>query len=162
MGSGLRLPNLQAFSACNPRAFHQRHSFSKVGKAASHQNCVLMSQLGQRQTFRDVCVPSAGLVSNITRPGGKITGFENFRPEIGGKWLGLLREAAPAVTRVGIVFDPENTSLAALRKVIETAAPTLGIQTIAIGEETFRYLQGRPAMLLVPPVALPDPFAGSS
>jgi len=58
----------------------------------------------------------AGFVSNITRPGGNITGFENFQPEIGGKWLGLLREAAPAVTRVGILLDPENTSLAALRK----------------------------------------------
>src|SRR5262249_28958904 len=75
----------------------------------------------------------AGFVSNIARPGGNITGFENFQPEIGGKWLGLLKEAAPAVTRVGSVLDPENSSLVALRRVIEDAALKLGVEAIAIG-----------------------------
>src|SRR5262249_21106445 len=75
----------------------------------------------------------AGFVSNITRPGGNITGFENFQGDIGSKWLGLLKEAAPAVTRVGIVLDPDNSSLAALRKAIEAAAPKLGVQTAALG-----------------------------
>jgi ABC-type uncharacterized transport system substrate-binding protein len=64
----------------------------------------------------------AGFVSNIARPGGNITGFENFQPGIGSKWLGLLKEAAPAVTRVGILLDPENSSLAALRQVVEAPA----------------------------------------
>jgi len=74
----------------------------------------------------------AGFVRNIARPGGNITGFENFQPQIGGKWLGLLKEAAPAVTRVAIVLQPGNSSLAALRQAIETAAPTLGVQTTAL------------------------------
>jgi putative ABC transport system substrate-binding protein len=74
----------------------------------------------------------AGFVSNIARPGGNITGFENFQPQIGGKWLGLLKEAAPAVTQVAIVLQPGNPSLAALRQAIETAAPTLGVQTTAL------------------------------
>src|SRR5262249_45672153 len=42
---------------------------------------------------------SAGFVTNITHPGGNITGFENFLGDIGSKWLGLLKEAAPGVTR---------------------------------------------------------------
>jgi putative ABC transport system substrate-binding protein len=75
----------------------------------------------------------AGFVSNIARPGGNITGFENFQPETGGKWLELLKEAAPAMTRAGILLQPENSSLAALRRVIEAAAPKLGVQPIAIG-----------------------------
>jgi putative ABC transport system substrate-binding protein len=75
----------------------------------------------------------AGFVTNITHPGGNITGFENFLGDMGSKWLGLLKEAAPAVVRVGIVLDPDNSSLAALRKAIEAAAPKLGVQTAALG-----------------------------
>jgi putative ABC transport system substrate-binding protein len=75
----------------------------------------------------------AGFVSNIARPGGNVTGFENFQTETGGKWLELLKEAAPAMTRAGILLQPENSSLAALRQVIEAAAPKLGIQAITVG-----------------------------
>jgi putative ABC transport system substrate-binding protein len=75
----------------------------------------------------------AGFVSNIPRPGGNITGFENFQPETGGKWLELLKEAVPAMTRAGILLQPENSSLATLRQVIEAAAPKIGVQAIAIG-----------------------------
>jgi putative tryptophan/tyrosine transport system substrate-binding protein len=74
-----------------------------------------------------------GFVGNIAHPGGNITGFENFEPEIGGKWLALLKETAPAVTRVGVLLDPENTSLATLRRAIEAAAPGLSVQVIALG-----------------------------
>jgi putative ABC transport system substrate-binding protein len=75
----------------------------------------------------------AGFVNNIARPGGNITGFENFQPETGGKWLELLKEAVPSMTRAGILVQPENSSLAALRQVIEAAAPKLGVQASAIG-----------------------------
>jgi putative ABC transport system substrate-binding protein len=75
----------------------------------------------------------AGFVSNVTRPGGNITGFENFQPEIGGKWLELLKQAAPTVTRAGIVLSPENSSHAALRHAAEAAAPALGMQVTALG-----------------------------
>lgn len=74
----------------------------------------------------------AGFVSNIARPGGNITGFENFQPEIGGKWLGLLKEAAPAVTRVGILLQLENSSLAAMGRVVEKTAPEFGVQLTAL------------------------------
>jgi len=51
---------------------------------------------------------------------------------MGGKWLELLKEAALTVTRVGIVLQPNNSSLAALRQAIETAARGLGVQTTAL------------------------------
>ena len=75
----------------------------------------------------------AGFVSSIARPGGNITGFENFQPKIAGKWLGLLKEAAPFVTRVGILLQLENSSLATLRQVIEKPAPELGLGATALG-----------------------------
>ena len=47
-----------------------------------------------------------GIIENMARPGGNITGFTNYDPEIGGKWLELLKEAAPNLTRAAIVFNP--------------------------------------------------------
>jgi putative ABC transport system substrate-binding protein len=50
----------------------------------------------------------AGLVANPTRPEGNLTGFTNFELSIGGKWLEILKELAPSITRLAIVFDPDN------------------------------------------------------
>ena len=49
-----------------------------------------------------------GFVTNLARPGGNVTGFMSFEHSIGGKWLELLKGAAPATTRVAIYFDPET------------------------------------------------------
>ena len=48
----------------------------------------------------------AGYVESLSRPGSNITGFSTFEPEIGGKWLEALKEAAPHIQRVGVVMDP--------------------------------------------------------
>jgi putative ABC transport system substrate-binding protein len=48
-----------------------------------------------------------GLVKNIARPDGNITGFSNSEPAIGGKWLEYLTAAAPHVTRVAIAYNPD-------------------------------------------------------
>jgi putative ABC transport system substrate-binding protein len=50
----------------------------------------------------------AGLVSNLARPGGNITGFTSLTPELGTKRLGLLKEAFPDITRVGVLRNPRN------------------------------------------------------
>jgi ABC-type uncharacterized transport system substrate-binding protein len=52
----------------------------------------------------------AGFVSSLAKPGGNITGFVAFEYTIGGKWLGLLRETAPQVTRVAVLRDVANAS----------------------------------------------------
>jgi putative ABC transport system substrate-binding protein len=49
-----------------------------------------------------------GFVTNMRRPEGNITGFTNFEISMGGKWIEKLREIAPHVTRVGILFNPAN------------------------------------------------------
>ncbi len=48
----------------------------------------------------------AGFVDSLARPGGNATGFMNFEYSIGGKWLELLKEIAPGVTRVAVLRDP--------------------------------------------------------
>jgi putative ABC transport system substrate-binding protein len=61
--------------------------------------------------FTQVADPvSAGFVASMAKPGGNITGFTLFDYEIGAKWLGLLTEIAPNVTRVGVIREPTSTS----------------------------------------------------
>jgi putative ABC transport system substrate-binding protein len=64
--------------------------------------------------FTNVSDPDgAGLVKSVSHPGGNITGFSNLEPSIGSKWLEILHEIAPAVTRVAVPFNPEASPVSA-------------------------------------------------
>jgi putative ABC transport system substrate-binding protein len=51
----------------------------------------------------------SGLVSSLSHPGGNVTGFVTTEASLGGKWLDLLKQIAPAITRTAIIFHPETT-----------------------------------------------------
>jgi putative ABC transport system substrate-binding protein len=51
---------------------------------------------------------SRGFVASLARPGGNITGFTNFDFPMGGKWVQTLKEVAPTVTRVAVIYNPET------------------------------------------------------
>ena len=53
----------------------------------------------------------SGLVSSLAHPGGNITGFTNYEYTMAGKWLETLREVAPGVKRVAVIYNPDNASL---------------------------------------------------
>jgi putative tryptophan/tyrosine transport system substrate-binding protein len=53
-----------------------------------------------------------GLVASVTHPGGNITGFTVWDLSIGGKWIDLLREIAPGLDRIGIMYNPDTTAYA--------------------------------------------------
>jgi putative ABC transport system substrate-binding protein len=73
-----------------------------------------------------------GFVASLARPGGNLTGFTNFEPSIGGKWLGLLKEVAPKLARAATMFHPDAAPHAPfLQRSIEAASLALGISTIA-------------------------------
>ena len=73
-----------------------------------------------------------GFVTNLASPGGNITGFSLFEFSLGGKWVGLLKDVAPDVTRVAYVFHPEvGPFYSLLLKSVEAATAALGIATIA-------------------------------
>jgi putative ABC transport system substrate-binding protein len=74
----------------------------------------------------------AGFVQSLARPGGNITGFSTFEPEIGGKWLENLHEAAPAIRRVAVVFEPGFQGFASLLQTVEAVAPSMGMTTSSI------------------------------
>jgi ABC-type uncharacterized transport system substrate-binding protein len=74
----------------------------------------------------------AGFVSSMSRPGGNATGFINFEYAIGAKWLELLKEIAPRVTRAAIVRDAAITAGIGMWGAIQAVAASLGIDVIPV------------------------------
>jgi len=76
--------------------------------------------------FVNVADPvGAGFVDSLARPGGNATGFTPFEYSISGKWLELLKEIAPGVTRVAVIRDPATPTGPAQFGVIQAVAPSL-------------------------------------
>jgi putative ABC transport system substrate-binding protein len=69
----------------------------------------------------------SGLVASLARPGGNATGFTGFEYSMGAKWLELLREIAPRMTRVAVLRDPASPQGLGQLGAIQTAAPSAGI-----------------------------------
>jgi putative ABC transport system substrate-binding protein len=105
----------------------------------------------------------AGFVTSLANPGGNITGFSMYEPDMGTKWLGILKEIAPSITRVGIMFNPDTAPGRGVffERAIETVAPSLSLKPFAIpvrdGPEIERAIaavaQDSKTGLLVPPDA---------
>jgi putative tryptophan/tyrosine transport system substrate-binding protein len=74
----------------------------------------------------------AGFVNSMSRPGGNATGFINFEYTMGAKWLELLRDIAPRVTRAAIVRDSAITAGIGMWGAIQAVAPSLGIEVIPV------------------------------
>jgi ABC-type uncharacterized transport system substrate-binding protein len=69
---------------------------------------------------------ASGMVANLGRPGGNVTGIFLDFPELGGKWLELLKEVAPKISRVAVIWDPATGRVPL--KGAEAAAPSLRLQ----------------------------------
>jgi putative ABC transport system substrate-binding protein len=70
----------------------------------------------------------AGFVDSLARPGGNATGFTHFEYGISAKWLQLLKEIAPGVTRAAVLRDPAIASGVGQFAVIQSVAPPLGVE----------------------------------
>jgi putative ABC transport system substrate-binding protein len=70
-------------------------------------------------------------VESFSRPGGNVTGFTPYEPSLGGKWVSLLKEVAPDVSHLGIIYNPEpGNNSAAFRQSIEEVSKKTGIASI--------------------------------
>ena len=74
----------------------------------------------------------AGFVDSLARPGGNATGFTLFEYGISGKWLELLKEIAPAVTRAAVIRDPAQTAGTDQFGAIQSVAPSVGVEVTPI------------------------------
>jgi len=73
-----------------------------------------------------------GFVGSLAHPGGNVTGFQNFEPAVAGKWLGLLKEVAPALVRTAITVYPDTAAHSQFLSAAQAVAPSLGIEVSAI------------------------------
>ena len=70
----------------------------------------------------------SGFVESLARPGGNATGFVQFEYSLSGKWLELLKQIAPGVTRAAVLWDPAITAGIGQFAVIQSVAPSLGVE----------------------------------
>ena len=75
----------------------------------------------------------AGYVNSLARPGRNATGFTLFEYGIGAKWLELLKELAPRVTRVAVIRDPTIAAGIGFFGAIQSVAPSIGVELIPLG-----------------------------
>jgi putative ABC transport system substrate-binding protein len=103
-----------------------------------------------------------GLVASLARPGGNVTGFTNFEYATGGKWLEILKEIAPAVTRVALIANLKNPNTALYMRTIEPAAPGLGLHLSVAGvndvAEIERAIEASAREAKVGLLIMPDPL----
>ena len=93
-----------------------------------------------RQTTRTIpivfaIVPDpvgAGLIANLARPGGNVTGFLSFEYGLSGKWLELLKQIAPSVTRAAIFRDADVSGGIGQFAAIASMAPSLGVDAVPV------------------------------
>ena len=74
-----------------------------------------------------------GLVASFARPGGNVTGFTNVEASLGGKWLELLKELAPRVTRISVMFNPKTSPGGGFYywRLVENAAASFPVKVTA-------------------------------
>ena len=75
----------------------------------------------------------SGYVGSLAHPGGNVTGFHNYEPAVGGKWLGVLKQIAPRVRRVGVVHVPEIAANVAFIRVADAISKSLGVTVTGLG-----------------------------
>jgi len=86
----------------------------------------------------------SGFVSNLARPGGHVTGFTSFEFSIGSKWLETLKQIAPAVRRVAVVFNPDTAPFAPLfwQPVVDAGARSFAVAPMQMPVRDGRELAG--------------------
>ena len=74
----------------------------------------------------------AGLVASLAHPGGNVTGNTILGPDLGPKRLQLIKEVVPSISRVAFLWNPDNASNVVILEELRAAAPTLGLELIAV------------------------------
>jgi putative ABC transport system substrate-binding protein len=83
----------------------------------------------------------SSLVESLSRPGGNATGFMQFEYNLCAKWPELLKEIAPGMTRAAVLRDPDTSNGIGQFAVIQSAAPSLGVEVIPINVRDARAVE---------------------
>jgi putative ABC transport system substrate-binding protein len=102
--------------------------------------------------FAQVSDPvGAGFVASLAHPGGNITGFALFEFAIGAKWLELLKQIVPSVTRVAVIYDPVTPSATGFLPLIEAAGRSFGVDVFVHGVRDINEIEGAISALAAEP-----------
>jgi putative ABC transport system substrate-binding protein len=119
---------------------HRPSDFARFSKSRKHADelVALVPDVIIPIVFNNVADPvGGGFVKSMARPGGNTTGFIQFESSLSGKWLELLKEIAPSVTRVAVLRDAAITSGIGQFAVIQSVTPSIGVDVSVInGRET--------------------------
>src|SRR6185369_15078516 len=85
---------------------------------------------------------AAGLVDSLAKPGGNATGFMIFEYSLAGKWLELLKQIAPGMTRVAVLRDPATPTGPAQFGIIQAAAPSVGVEVTPVNMRDAPEIEG--------------------
>lgn len=85
---------------------------------------------------------NSGFVESLARPGGNLTGFTNFEAEIGGKWIELLKEAAPNLARALVLLHQDAPANVAMMRAAEAAAPSSRMTVTPAGVQNAPDIEG--------------------
>ncbi len=136
-----------------------------------HTTAAIVALLRETRTIPIVFVAvtdpiGSGFVTSLSRPGGNVTGFIDLEPSLGSKWVEMLKQMVPNLTRLGCIFNPTTAAGGGsyYMNSVEAAASSLGVQAVAAPahnaeeiERVLTSLAGDPAGGLV---VMPDIFNG--
>jgi putative tryptophan/tyrosine transport system substrate-binding protein len=71
-----------------------------------------------------------GFVAALAKPAGNMTGFSNYEPTLAGKWLELVKQVAPPVERIAVLFNPSTAPHSIFLRPLETAASSLAVKLV--------------------------------
>ena len=152
-----------------PRRFRQGAGRVDAGRAPARSTTAVRALLAETRTIPIVFVSVSDPVgekfaASLARPGGNATGFTNVEATMGGKWLELLKEVAPLLRRVGILFNPRVAVAGGsfFLPPIEAAAPAFALTLNILPVHTVREMEQAVAALAREPnsalVVPPDVF----
>jgi ABC-type uncharacterized transport system substrate-binding protein len=72
-----------------------------------------------------------GRVTSLAHPGGNVTGFTTLELSVLGKWLEILKEIAPAIVRIALMYNPDNPNTVFYRRAFEAAAGPFAVEPVA-------------------------------
>jgi putative ABC transport system substrate-binding protein len=108
--------------------------------------------------FVNVADPvGAGFVESLARPGGNVTGFIQFEYSLSGKWVELLKQIAPGVTRAAVLRDPSVSSGIGQFAVVQSVAPAAGMEVVPIDVREAAEVERRLAAFANAPNAASSP-----
>ncbi len=88
-----------------------------------------------------------GFIANLAQPGGNITGFSNFEPARGGKWLQVLKQIDPDIARVAVMANPHTSALESYFRSVASAASSIGIEPVQASVHDLNEMERAIAMI---------------